>query len=102
MDKTNVKLHYRGSLLWLIFWIIVFFPVAIVLLFTGSTFVLNQTRYDFQYDGSRFWLCFWVLIFFPVAFLLLFLNGYSLKIDNPNDLPVEKIEKSNKPPTQSP
>lgn len=78
MSTNNMKLHYRGSLFWLIFWLIFFFPIAFVLLLTACTFEFNQKTYIFQYDGSRFWLCFWVLLFFPIAFLLLFLNGYSI------------------------
>ncbi|WP_068469326.1 hypothetical protein [Candidatus Protochlamydia phocaeensis] len=80
MDTRRAKLQYRGSLVWLIFWLIVFFPIALVLLFTASAFELNQTTYDFQYNGSRFWLCFWILVFFPLAFLLLFINGISVRI----------------------
>ncbi|MBA3720933.1 MAG: hypothetical protein H0W88_00860 [Parachlamydiaceae bacterium] len=82
MSTSNMKLHYRGSLLWVIFWIIVFFPIALVLLLTDSSFYLNGATYNFHYDGSRFWLCFWVLVFFPVAFLLLFINGYSVDVIN--------------------
>lgn len=82
MSEKRFKLHYRGSLFWLIFWIIVFFPVAIMLLLTASTFHLNEKTYNLQYDGSRFWLCFWVLVFFPIAFLLLFINGFSASIEN--------------------
>lgn len=80
----QVKMHYRGSIVWLIFWIIVFFPIALALLFTAGTFEINQTTYDFQYNGSRFWLCFWILFFFPVAFILLFVNGVAIRIDRPS------------------
>lgn len=78
MESTSFKLHYRGSILWLIFWIILFFPVALVLLLTGCSFRYNDTTYDLRYDGSRFWLCFWVIAFFPVAFVLLFVNGFTV------------------------
>lgn len=81
MTIRRAKIQYRGSILWLIFWLIIFFPIAFVLLLTSSTFELNQTVYEMNYDGSRFWLCFWVLVFFPIAFLLLFLNGLSVKVD---------------------
>ena len=84
MSTRSAKIHYRGSILWLIFWLIVFFPIAFVLLLTASTFQLNETTYELRYDGSRFWLCFWVLFFFPIAFILLFLNGISVKIDKPD------------------
>ena len=86
MGQGNFKLHYRGSLFWLIFWLIIFFPIAFVLLLTASSFQVNQTTYNLQYDGSRFWLCFWVLFFFPVAFVLLFVNGFSASVQK---LPVD-------------
>ncbi len=77
-EDTRFKLHYRGSLFWLIFWFIVFFPVAFVLLLTAVTFRVNRTTYYLHYDGSRFWLGFWVLVFFPVAIVLLFVNGLTV------------------------
>jgi len=77
MRKKRIKLHYRGSLFWLIFWLIFFFPIALVLLFTGSSFEVGKATYHLHYGGSRFWLCFWILVFFPVAFVLLFLSGFS-------------------------
>ena len=87
MDARSFKTKYRGSFFWLIFWLIIFFPIAFVLLLTATSFEVNQTIYNLQYDGSRFWLGFWILVFFPVAFLLLFLNGLSITIENSN-LPV--------------
>lgn len=81
MATSTFKIHYEGSIFWLIFWLIIFFPVAFVLLLTAVTFVVNQTTYHMRYAGSRFWLGFWVLVFFPVAFLLLFLNGLSVTIE---------------------
>lgn len=77
----GIKVNYQGSFFWLIFWIIVFFPIALALLFTACSFDINDTKYTFRYDGSRFWLGFWVLVFFPVAFVLLFLNGVSVTVD---------------------
>lgn len=80
-------LHYRGSLFWLIFWIIVFFPIALVLLFTAFSFDVNDKRYGVYYAGSRFWLCFWILVFFPIAFALIFVNGIAMRVEN---IPFEK------------
>ncbi len=82
MAESRFKLTYRGSLVWLIFWFIIFFPIAFVLLLTSSSFNFHQKIYILQYDGSRFWLCFWVLFFFPVAFILIFLNGFSVSIQD--------------------
>lgn len=81
MSTNRVKVNYKGSWFWLIFWIIIFFPIALALLFTDSVFELYGTKYTFKYDGSRFWLCFWILVFFPIAFVLLFLNGFSVGIE---------------------
>lgn len=86
MARGQFKLYYRGSLFWVIFWLIFFFPIAFVLLLTSSTFHVNQTTYNLQYDGSRFWLCFWTLVFFPVAFLLLFVNGFSASVETISDM----------------
>jgi hypothetical protein len=79
MNETRVKLHYGGSLFWLIFWAVVFFPVALVLLLTSAQFDLNDCRYIFKYDGSRGWLAFWVVVCFPLAFVLLFYNGFTFR-----------------------
>lgn len=81
MNTSTFKIHYNGSLPWLIFWIIIFFPIALVLLFTAISFEVGATTYTIKYDGSRFWLGFWVLVFFPVAFVLLFLNGYTVIVN---------------------
>lgn len=91
----SAKLHYRGSIFWLIFWLIFFFPIAFVLLLTNSSFTVNQTSYTIRYDGSHFWLGFWVLCFFPIAFVLLFLNGVSLSI---SESPQEELPKNQTPP----
>jgi hypothetical protein len=83
-EPKRFKVHYSGSIIWLIFWIIVFFPVALALLFTAISFEVGGISYSIQYDGSRFWLGFWTLVFFPVAFILIFINGYTVltkKID---------------------
>ena len=89
MSKVQAKLQYGGSLIWLIFWVIVFFPVALILLFTSVGCKMNETSYHFQYDGSRFWLCFWTLVFFPVAFLLAFLNGFSVTIEKDDKMTID-------------
>lgn len=82
MVTRGFKIKYSGSIFWLVFWLIIFFPIAFVLLLTSSSFAINHTLYHIGYAGSRFWLCFWVLFFFPVAFVLLFLNGLSVTIED--------------------
>ena len=78
MKEKKVKIKYVGSKGWLVFWIFVFFPVALVLLATSGRFQLNGQTYYMRYDGSKGWLCFWVVCGFPVAFVLLPLNGVAL------------------------
>ncbi len=85
MQEKKFKLHYQGSMFWLIFWVICCFPVALALVLTGSTFKVNQTTFKFKYDASRFWLCFWVLVCFPIAIVLLFLNGFSARTEKAPD-----------------
>ncbi|MCC6278932.1 MAG: hypothetical protein IT289_13550 [Oligoflexia bacterium] len=82
MTKKKLKLDYQGSIPWLIFWAIVFFPVALVLLLTGAKFDHEGKTYHIQYDGSRGWLCFWTVACFPVTFALILLNGITLVIDD--------------------
>lgn len=77
-NTKSFKIKYRYSLAILIFWFIVFFPVALVLLATGSNIERNDTKHIIRYDGSRFWLGFWTLFFFPIAIVLFFINGYSV------------------------
>jgi len=85
MDSKRFKIEYRGSVFWLIFWFIVFFPIALELLFLSSSFRINNTTYGIEYDGSRFWFCFWTLVFFPIAFLLLFINGFYVSVEKISD-----------------
>ncbi len=78
MSKQKVRFSYSGSMVWLIFWLIVWFPVALVFLVCDLGLELRGTTYRIQYDGSRFWLAFWSLAFFPIALLLGALNGFSV------------------------
>ena len=80
MNERKIKLHYEGSLFWPIFWLIIFFPLAFVLLLINSSLELGNTIYRYRYDGTRFWLYFWTVIFFPIMLVLLFLNGSALEI----------------------
>ncbi len=72
--QKKAKLNYNGSIFWLIFWAIIFFPIALILFFTRCSFTLNQRRYCLHYEGSIFWPIFWAIFFFPITFVLLFLN----------------------------
>ena len=81
MTTTKARLHYRGSIFWLIFWIIVFFPVAIALLVTRAAIEWKGKTYFIDYEGSMFWFFFWSIFFFPVAIVLLIVNGLSFNVE---------------------
>jgi hypothetical protein len=78
MTEQNIRFNYRGSIFWLIFWTILFFPVALVLFVTGASYAKGGMNHHLRYNGDRFWLCFWALFFFPVALLLFFLKGFTI------------------------
>lgn len=87
----HFKLRYSGSKIWLIFWTIIFFPVALTLVAVQGRFESSDRSVYLKYDGSVFWLGFWALIFFPIALLLLALNGVTfVKEDLPSDLGFKK------------
>ena len=79
------KLKYNYSIFWLIFFVIFFFPIALMLLMTGCTFEGQNVSYTVHYHGSRFWLGFWTLAFFPISLLLLIFNGVSLEYNGPQN-----------------
>ncbi len=72
--KKTFRFSYPHSKFWLIFWMILFFPIGLVLLSRLELVSTNQTT-KWVYDGARFWLYFWAIFLFPVAILLLFLKG---------------------------
>lgn len=75
MDDSEYKIRYQGSIVWLVVWALLFFPIAIMLFLTGTCFQSKGRTYRLRYEGSRFWLGFWVLVFFPIALILLFCKG---------------------------
>jgi len=87
MTLKRVKIHYSGSLFWLVFWLIVFFPVAFVLIATGGRFELDENIYSIKYDGSRNWLCFWAVVFFPIVLILVLINGFSVEVQTKTEAP---------------
>lgn len=73
MEKT-FRFSYPYSKFWLIFWMIVFFPIGLVLM-SRLEFVSTDQKTKWVYDGCRFWLYFWAIFLFPVAILLFVLKG---------------------------
>ncbi len=87
------KIRYEGSLVWLIFWTVVFFPVAIMLFLTGAYFEAKGAVYRLKYYGSRFWLGLWIIVFFPVAILLLLYHGCGWNMQEVGNEKSENVEK---------
>lgn len=75
MTTERFRLRYPASIFWLIFWLIVFFPFAIVSLLCNLKVASGKRTYRLRYSGARFWLYFWALFFFPLVILLFLLNG---------------------------
>ncbi len=71
----HYRLRYTGSVVWLVIWAIVFFPIALVLLAVRGKFEGPEGTAYMKYDGSVFWLGFWTLFCFPVAIILVAVNG---------------------------
>jgi hypothetical protein len=92
MTEKKIKIEYPGSKGWLLFWVVVFFPVALALLATAGKFNLDGKTYYMKYEGSRNWLIFWVIFIFPVALLLLLLNGVSLVTGNDSNPGSHRLE----------
>lgn len=74
MNQKSFRAEYTGSWFFLIMWLILIFPIGIVLFFFKSTFHFPNKSISFRYHGSLFWLCL-SLFFLPLFLLLLMMNG---------------------------
>jgi hypothetical protein len=78
-SQHHFKLHYGGSVPWLVFWCIAFFPVGLVLFLSNFEYrKADGSVLSVKYHGSSFWLALWTLCFFPAAVLLMALNGFEV------------------------
>jgi len=84
MTAKKFHIKYSHSKFWLILWILLFFPIGLILLLSHSQVVFGGRKVKMEYDGSRFWLFFWALVFFPVAILLLVFNGAFVRTSRGN------------------
>ncbi len=82
MQSDRFQIRYIRSKFWLIFWILIFFPIGLVLLLNHTELVFGERVFKIEYNGSRFWLFFWAMVFFPVMVLLFLFNGSFLR-ENP-------------------
>ena len=75
---AHYPVSYRGSLLWLFFWLIAFFPAGTLLFASRACIKRRESYYGLNYRGSIGWLIFWTIVFFPVAVVLAFLRGVDM------------------------
>lgn len=75
METKKYRLKYPRSKFWLIFWILIFLPIGLVLLFSNLRIISGHRAFRWEYEGARFWLYFWALLFFPIALLLGLFKG---------------------------
>lgn len=60
---------------WIIFLMIVFFPIGLLLLLLSLRIHIDGTLYSLKYKGCMGWLIFWLIVCFPIAFILIILSG---------------------------
>lgn len=75
MSTERFRIKYAHSKFWLIFWLLVLFPIGLVLLLNHAELGSKERLFKIDYRGKRFWLYFWALVFFPVMILLFLFNG---------------------------
>lgn len=80
---SEYPLKYVGNIVWPILFLILFFPVGILLLVLNTAVRKDGKYYSLHYLGSEGWLIFWTIIFFPVAIILGALNGFDI-VTNPS------------------
>lgn len=79
---SEYPLKYLGNLVWPILFLILFFPLGILLLVLNTAVRKDGVYYSLHYLGSEGWLIFWTIIFFPVAIILGALNGFDIIAHN--------------------
>lgn len=73
--KHRYPFKYKGNIVLFILFLIIFFPVAIILAIKNGVILKDNKYFSLSYRGSYGWLIFWAIVFFPVAFILLLLKG---------------------------
>ena len=66
---------YSGNLFFLILFLIIWFPIGILLLMRNGSITKENSRFYLHYHGTWGWLYFWGFLFFPVAVILLLIKG---------------------------
>ena len=78
VKMSSDSFKYRGSIFWLVFFLVIFCPIGMLLLIRNLARIKNNTTSYLEYAGNWKWVFFWAIFFFPIAFILLFFNGLSL------------------------
>jgi hypothetical protein len=73
--KFSSPIRYKGSLILLILFLILWFPLGVLMLLKNGYLIQRTSNLSLNYHGHWGWLYFWGIIFFPVAFVLLALRG---------------------------
>lgn len=87
---SEYPLKYMGNIVWPILFLILFFPLGILLIILNTAVRSEGTYYSLQYRGSQGWLIFWTIIFFPIAIILGALKGFDVVAHNSTPKKIEK------------
>lgn len=77
-NVSEYPIKYLGNVFWPILFLILFFPVGILLLVLNTAIRKDGVFYSLRYRGSQGWLLFWTIVFFPIAIILAGLKGFDL------------------------
>lgn len=80
---SEYPLKYLGNIVWPVLFLILFFPLGILLIILNTAVRKEGLFYSLHYRGSQGWLIFWTIIFFPVAIILGALNGFDIVAQKP-------------------
>ncbi len=79
MTNYHYPISYQGNIIWLVFFLLLFPPIGILLLFFNACVHKDGMRYYLRYRGSKFWLLFWTIVCFPVALILGLIRGFDIR-----------------------
>lgn len=90
INTTKYPIKYRGNIVLLVLFLILWFPIALVLLFKNAYIPKKNKIIYVSYHGNYFWLFFWAIFFFPIAMILIFIVGFD-QVEEEFDEFVENI-----------
>ena len=73
--KKSYPMEYTGNIIILILCLLIFFPIALILLLKNLRVLRDDKYQSLSYRGSYGWLIFWTIVFFPIAIILILVNG---------------------------